>query len=62
MRIVWTDDAVESLEAIVTYVSVFNPAAAARIAGRSIEVADSLVEFPNRGRNAGDGRRKMTTV
>jgi plasmid stabilization system protein ParE len=62
LRIVWTDDAVESLEAIVTYVSVFNPAAAARIAGRLIDVADGLVEFPNRGRDAGGGRREMTTV
>lgn len=62
MRIVWTDDAVGNLEAIVTYVSVFNPGAATRIADRLIEVADSLAEFPNRGRDVGGGRREMTTV
>jgi toxin ParE1/3/4 len=61
-KIVWTDEAVEHLEAIVTYVSVYDPAAAARLAGRLIEVADSLAEFPNRGRDAGDGKREMTSV
>lgn len=62
MKIVWTDEAIEHLEAIVTYVSVYDPAAAERLGGRLIELADSLTEFPNRGRDAGDGRREMTTV
>lgn len=61
-RIVWTEDAVANLEAIEAYVSLFDPAAAARLAARLIEVADSLAEFPDRGREAGDGRREMTTV
>lgn len=62
MRIVWTDDAVGNLEAIVTYVATFNPAAAQRLAERLVAVADSLTEFPHRGRDAGEGRREMTTV
>ena len=61
-RIVWTEEAVEHLEAIVTYVSVYDPAAAERLAGRLIELADSLAEFPDRGRDAGDGKREMTVV
>lgn len=61
-RIVWTEEAVEHLEAIVTYISAFNPAAAARLADRLIELADSLAEFPDRGRDAGGGRREMTTI
>lgn len=61
-NIVWTEDAVEHLEAIVTYVSVYDPAAAQRLAQRLIELADSLAEFPQRGRDAGDGRREMTVV
>ena len=61
-RIVWTGEAVEHLEAIVTYVSVYDPAAAERLGRRLIELADSLAEFPDRGRDAGDGKREMTTV
>lgn len=61
-RIVWTDEAVAHLEAIVAYIEAFNPAAARRLGERLIEVADSLVEFSVRGRDAGLGRREMTTV
>ena len=61
-RIVWTDEAVAHLEAIVEYIEAFNPAAARRLGERLIEVADSLAEFPERGRDAGQGRREMTTV
>lgn len=62
LRIVWTDDAVANLEAIVTYISTFNSAAAGTLAERLIAVADSLEEFPHRGRDCGEGRREMTTV
>jgi plasmid stabilization system protein ParE len=62
LKIVWTDEAIEHLEAIVTYVSVYDPAAAERLGRRLIELADSLAEFPNRGRDAGDDKREMTTV
>ena len=61
-RILWTDDAIGNLEAIVTYISASNPAAAAHLAERLIAVADSLAEYSERGRDAGDGRREMTTV
>ena len=61
-KIVWTDEAVGHLEAIVAYISAFNPAAASRFGERLIAVADSLAEFPDRGRDGGDGRREMTTV
>lgn len=61
-RIVWTEEAISHLEAIVTYISAFNPAAAARLGERLIEVADSLAEYSERGRDVGDGRREMTTV
>lgn len=60
--IVWTDEAVAHLEAIVGYVEAFNPAAARRLGVRLIETADSLAEFPERGRDAGLGRREMVTV
>lgn len=61
-KIVWTEEAISHLEAIVAYISAFNPPAAARLGERLIEVADSLTEYSERGRDAGDGRREMTTV
>lgn len=61
-QIVWTDEAVGNLEAIVAYVSAFNPAAARRLAERLIALADSLAEFSERGRGAGEGRREMVIV
>ena len=61
-EIVWTEDAVAHLEAIVAYVEAFDPDAARRLGERLIALADSLAEFPDRGRDAGDGRRELTTV
>jgi addiction module RelE/StbE family toxin len=61
-RIVWTEEAVVNLEAIFHYISAFNPDAARGLAARLIEVADSLTEFADRGRDAGEGRREMTIV
>jgi plasmid stabilization system protein ParE len=60
--IVWTDEAVAHLEAIVEYIEAFNPGAARRLGERLIEVADSLAELSERGRDAGKGRRELTTV
>ena len=61
-KIVWTDEAVGHLEAIVTYISTFDSAAAARLAARLLHVADSLAVFSERGRDAGAGMREMTIV
>lgn len=61
-KIVWTDDAIAHLEAIVAYISTFNPGAAQALGERLIAVADSLAEFSERGRDAGGGKREMTTV
>ena len=60
--VLWTEEAVVNLEAIAEYISAFNPAAAERLAQRLIELADSLAEFSDRGREAGDGKREMTIV
>lgn len=61
-RIVWTDAAVEHLEAVVTYIAAFNPAAAARLGAKLIAVADGLSDFSERGRPIHGGMREMTTV
>lgn len=59
----WTDEAVGHLEAIVTYISTFDrAAAAARLAARLLQPADSLAMFSERGRNAGGDMREMTIV
>jgi addiction module RelE/StbE family toxin len=62
LTVVWTEEAVAHLEAIVEYVEAFNPGAARRLGERLIEAADSLAEFPERGRDAGEGRREIVTV
>ncbi|MEN2711314.1 type II toxin-antitoxin system RelE/ParE family toxin [Sphingomonas sp. NPDC092331] len=61
-KIVWTEEAISHLEAILAYVSAFNPGAASRLGERLIAVADGLAEFSERGRDAGEGRREMTSV
>ena len=40
----------------------FNPDAARHLAQRLITVAESLTEFPERGRDAGGGMREIPTV
>jgi len=51
LRIVWTDDAVANVEAFLTYIATFHPAAADRMIEELIAVADSLSDCPNRGRD-----------
>ena len=58
-RVVWTDRAVDDLGEITTYVRGFNPAAAARLERQFVEVAESLVLMPERGRPVGHGRREI---
>ena len=48
--------------AIVAYISASNPAAAIQLGERLTTVADHLAEFSERGRDAGEGRREVTTV
>lgn len=61
-QVVWTEEAVSHLEAIVAYVEAFDLAAARRLGKKLIAVADSLAEFSERGRPAGENLREMTTV
>ena len=61
-RVVWSDGAVDDLGEITTYVRGFNPAAAAaaaRLERQFVEVAESLVLMPERGRPVGHGRREI---
>lgn len=61
-EIVWTAKAIGQLEAIGDYIAAEDPLAAARLADRLIALADSLAEFPHRGRAAEENAREMTNV
>jgi plasmid stabilization system protein ParE len=61
-RVEWTDQALEEVDLIVSYLELFNPVAAVRISARVFALGDSLVAFPNRGRPVEDGLRELTTV
>ncbi|MEO7689196.1 MAG: type II toxin-antitoxin system RelE/ParE family toxin [Sphingomonas sp.] len=61
-RIVWTREALASLELIRTYIHQFDPQAAQRMARRLIEAGDSLRNFPDRGRPVDSGRRELVTI
>ena len=62
LRIEWTRETADNLDAIVTYVELFHPPAAERLAMRLIALADSHATYPNRGRAVGEGRREMVIV
>lgn len=61
-RVVWTEEARENLVGIQAYVEQFNASAAAKLAGRLIDSADSLEEMPDRGRPLRPGVRELVIV
>ncbi|MGH6988309.1 MAG: type II toxin-antitoxin system RelE/ParE family toxin [Stellaceae bacterium] len=61
-EIIWSDIALADLEGIRAYIAQFNPRAANRIALEVIAAAESLAQFPQRGRAVGPGRRELVTV
>ncbi len=62
VQIVWTQRALVRLRLIRAYVEQFDPAAAELLASRLVDAADSLRDFPHRGRPAERGRRELPTV
>ncbi|MBU1383472.1 MAG: type II toxin-antitoxin system RelE/ParE family toxin [Alphaproteobacteria bacterium] len=61
-RVIWSDQALEQLEANTTYVRTDSPAAAARLEARIVGKADSLVMMPDRGRPVSRGRRVIAVT
>lgn len=49
-RVVWAPRTVRDVARIHDYIAAFNPRAAADLAGRLLEVGDSLAQHPGRGR------------
>ena len=61
-RVVWTSGALAELDLIRIYIAIFDPVAAERLAERLMAAAESLCDFPNRGRPAGGGKRELPTI
>jgi toxin ParE1/3/4 len=61
-RIVWTPQARVNLQAIHAYVAFFNLYAAQRLATRLIVAAESLADFPERGRSMARGHRELVAI
>ena len=61
-RLIWSPGALDDLIGIQTYIAGFNPAAARRFFVRLRAAGMSLIDFPDRGRPVGNGRRELTIV
>lgn len=61
-QVVWTREALSDLAAIRSYIGQFNPEAAARFAERLVGAAESLADFPDKGRSIGQGLRQWSLI
>ncbi|RAU22139.1 addiction module toxin RelE [Paramagnetospirillum kuznetsovii] len=62
MRIAWSPSALRDFARIYDYISAFNPMAACEMAERLRDAADSLRDFPERGRPIAQGRRELPVI
>ena len=61
-KVVWLNEAIDQLDLTVAYIELFDPIAAERIGDRLFTLGQSLADFPERGRPAGNGARELVTV
>ncbi|WP_454714819.1 type II toxin-antitoxin system RelE/ParE family toxin [Caulobacter segnis] len=61
-QVVWTWRALADLAAIREYIGQFNPLAAQRMAARLRSAAESLAQYPERGRLATATLRELVAV
>lgn len=61
-EVVWSDRALQDLEAIHDFIAADKPLAAAAFARTLYEAGDSLQHLPHRGRPAPNGTRELTSV
>ena len=61
-RVIWSDQALDQLEAITNYVRADSPVAAARLEARVVDKADRLIIMPDRGRPISRGRRLIAVT
>lgn len=62
VQVVWTQEALEELDAIHAYIDQFNPLAADLMALRLKNLAASLRTTPDMGRPISLGRRQLSVV
>jgi len=58
----WSDQAISELEAVRLYILPRNRLAALRLGDRITRAAESLCEFPDRGRDVGGGVRQLSLI
>jgi toxin ParE1/3/4 len=61
-EVVWSDQALQDLEAIHRYIADDKPMAASAFARTLYEAGDSLQHLPRRGRPVDNGARELTAV
>jgi addiction module RelE/StbE family toxin len=62
-QVIWTDQALADIDAIVTYISnQSRPLAAQRLGHRLFAAGESLADHPERGRLSTRGRREIAAV
>ncbi|MBX9858869.1 MAG: type II toxin-antitoxin system RelE/ParE family toxin [Sphingomonas sp.] len=61
-EVIWTREALSDLAAIRAYIDQFDPDAAARFAERLREAAESLADFPYKGRALENDLRQWSIV
>ncbi|OQW45884.1 MAG: hypothetical protein A4S16_01930 [Proteobacteria bacterium SG_bin6] len=61
-EVVWLNEALTQLDRIASYIAVFDPFAAQRVAIRLLNLGESLATFPNGGQPASGGTRELVTV
>lgn len=61
-EVVWSDQALQDLEAIQDTIAADKPRAAGAFAQTLFQTGDSLQHFPRRGRPAPDAMRELTIV
>ncbi|MBX9883169.1 MAG: type II toxin-antitoxin system RelE/ParE family toxin [Sphingomonas sp.] len=61
-EVVRLNEALTQLDQIASYIAIFDPLAAQRVAIWLFDLGKSLATFPNRGRLASGGTRELVTV
>jgi toxin ParE1/3/4 len=62
-EVVWSDTALDQLDAVGTYIEQFNPRAAGDVATHLLAAGNSLENFPHRGRPIpGTTMRELVTA